>query len=962
MPHWNRALRRACLAVACCAGLTFVPARPAEADIIPTPRWELLTDGSVSAAQESDGVVYVGGRFTRIARRLPGNGLGHLFLDSATGEPLAGCAHITGDPEFLQYANAVPDPAGGLFLVSYANLTVADANGPYPVPAGFVRIGPDCRIDRTFALRDGHIPGNPWQQPREIVRGRQGVWVSSDNTGAHVALFSATTGRRLFARTLSGFGIFALRGEWADGRLLFEGSVGSAGTRIRGLLDPYSGAIEPFGGFAGSASAQYADSFAFLWEEGVPMVVVDLAAGAQRPGWSGPAFNSVSDVEIVGDRAFVSGVANGVAGVYALSMMDGAPVAWPVTLTPSYVMPILATNGTTLYMAHRDLREVSGVTRFQAAAVDPLTGAVTAWTNTRFLGADVGSFAAVAVGLLAPVVSDVPVERTNVAAVDLLTGAPTAWDPNAGDPVASSREVTAIGASATDVYMAALGTVWRAPVAGGAAGYLGQVVLQNAAGPEITSLAVIGSAVYAGGRFSGAFGPTGPSFARNNVAAFDQATGAVLPWNPNASARVAAMLPAAGRLFIGGSFSLIGGLPRSGLAVVDLGAGLVEPLDVGPQTGTSISGLASDGSALYFRGNDEVARVDPAGTGRVVWRYRGVLPPGGPLAVVDGKVFAAEELDAATGVPARTPGLETLIWSAYPAPGGVIWRGGFGLSFFEVAPAAPPAPPTDLSAVAVGRDVRVAWTGPASVFTSHVLLAGSVPGAANIGAFPLVGRRTFLLTTAPDGVYYVRVQAQNAFGLSAPSNEFRLVVGTPPCVAPPSAPPALTVTVTGLQASFSWPAAPGAASYVLEAGASPGSASLASLNVGAATGFSATASAGTYYVRVRGVNACGAGAPSPEATVVLSPVALPGVPGTPSVSVSGRTVTLNWSVPSTGGAPTGFLLEAGSAPGLANLATLPVTGTSLSTTAPPGTYFVRVRAGNAAGLGPPSADVRIDVP
>jgi titin len=57
---------------------------------------------------------------------------------------------------------------------------------------------------------------------------------------------------------------------------------------------------------------------------------------------------------------------------------------------------------------------------------------------------------------------------------------------------------------------------------------------------------------------------------------------------------------------------------------------------------------------------------------------------------------------------------------------------------------------------------------------------------------------------------------------------------------------------------------------------------------------------------------------------------------------------------------TGYVLEAGSEQGLANLATLPV-GTATSFVSPPvpdGSYFVRLRALNAAGPGPRSADVR----
>ena len=75
-------------------------------------------------------------------------------------------------------------------------------------------------------------------------------------------------------------------------------------------------------------------------------------------------------------------------------------------------------------------------------------------------------------------------------------------------------------------------------------------------------------------------------------------------------------------------------------------------------------------------------------------------------------------------------------------------------------------------------------------------------------------------------------------------------------------------------------------------------------------------------------------------------------------SVSGQVVTLQWAAGSGGGAPITYALEAGSAPGLTNIYNQPTggLGTSLSASAPNGTYFVRVRAVNNCGQSPPTAD------
>jgi hypothetical protein len=79
------------------------------------------------------------------------------------------------------------------------------------------------------------------------------------------------------------------------------------------------------------------------------------------------------------------------------------------------------------------------------------------------------------------------------------------------------------------------------------------------------------------------------------------------------------------------------------------------------------------------------------------------------------------------------------------------------------------------------------------------------------------------------------------------------------------------------------------------------------------------------------------------------------------VTISGQFVTVNWAAPVSGGAAVDYQLEAGSAPGASNIAVVHTVSPTLSTIAPPGLYYVRVRARNATGLGPASAEVVIDL-
>lgn len=90
-------------------------------------------------------------------------------------------------------------------------------------------------------------------------------------------------------------------------------------------------------------------------------------------------------------------------------------------------------------------------------------------------------------------------------------------------------------------------------------------------------------------------------------------------------------------------------------------------------------------------------------------------------------------------------------------------------------------------------------------------------------------------------------------------------------------------------------------------------------------------------------------------------------PGTPvglAATVTGRTVVLNWTPPATGGAPTSYLVQAGSASGLADLVSANTESplpTLTATLVPAGTYVFRVLARNASGTSAASNEISVKV-
>jgi hypothetical protein len=180
----------------------------------------------------------------------------------------------------------------------------------------------------------------------------------------------------------------------------------------------------------------------------------------------------------------------------------------------------------------------------------------------------------------------------------------------------------------------------------------------------------------------------------------------------------------------------------------------------------------------------------------------------------------------------------------------------------------------------------------------------------------------------------------------------------------PGTPAQLQAAVVGLEVTLTWqppPDATSVTSYVVEAGSAPGAANLAQLNTGStATSITVSAPPGTYYVRVRGWLDGSVGAASNEVVVQVNVgCASPPAPTGLTHSLSGSIVDLNWQTVTVAST---YVVEAGSGPGLSNLASMESGSLArLTATAPPGTYYVRVRARNACGTSPASNEIVVVV-
>jgi hypothetical protein len=180
----------------------------------------------------------------------------------------------------------------------------------------------------------------------------------------------------------------------------------------------------------------------------------------------------------------------------------------------------------------------------------------------------------------------------------------------------------------------------------------------------------------------------------------------------------------------------------------------------------------------------------------------------------------------------------------------------------------------------------------------------------------------------------------------------------------PGPPSNLTATVVNDILAVTWdPPATGAPflAYVLYVGGSgvPGVVSIPTVSPSFSTPL--TGFVGTLSFAVAALNTVGEGPQSPPTSVTVGPGATPSPPLNLAASVTGDVLTITWDPPATGAPIITYLLRF-AGPGSPGGGTLPVAGTSFSTSGVgglAGTYSLAVSAVNQLGEGPPSATATV---
>lgn len=906
------------------AVLVAATAAGARADHRPVSALNWAFGGTVHTVARAGHIAFVGGRFNAVAARHNVTG-GFAVASPVTSQRAIRSARVHGNVNAI-----VPDGAGGWFVGGHFTF-VGDARRPQ-----LAHILADGRVDPAWT---GRVDG------RVFALALVGTTLYVGGEFAHAGSGAAPG----VPEARQNFAAFAA----ADGALLATGAGGA------------DGAVAVL---AASGTTLYAggDFATFGGQPRARLAAFDTAAGAVtawNPGTDGvvraivPAVGGSS--VFVGGSFATAGAATR-ANLAEIDVATGLATAWNPGAND--LVAALALVNDTLFVGGRFTR-LAGTARNHAGAVDATTGALGAWdpdADDTVLALSVAGTTLYMGGQFLHVGGRV---RLHAASVDLATGALTAWHPALNDPVRTIR--AGAGRVALGGAFEALGGHLRRNLAAIDLDTGRLLPWRPAPNGAVFALAVAGDRrLYAGGAFTSIAGQD-----RDRLAAFDLGTRTLGSWNPGADAEVFALATftetsGVTTVYAGGAFTMAGGQALSRLAALGGATGLAVPGFAPGATNDAVLTLDANGPHLYAGGRfttlagaalPYLGRVDrltgaadgawspaPDGVVRSVHVSHLQVYAGGEFATMAGvaraNVAALGQLTPATA-SAWQPNPDGAV-HAVRRDGPLVFVGG---AFRSVDGQRRPRL-ASVNALATGagqylRPWRPHWYGVVHALDARLegVLAGgeAVPDLDDSEADP-VGRLAF----------YPRAGVPGRPGPPTSLHTFANEAGVGVEWGPP---------LRGADPLF----------YLMEVGSTPGTNDIVTAFRVRDTTFDASGvPPGTYYLRVRGVSAAGAGPASDEVELVVGPSSCGARPEPPTdveATVQGSVVRITWTESVTPGI-TGYRLSANPF-GVGSFFTtlVPAGQTSFSAPAPPGVFQVRVRAVSACGASTASNDAVLGV-
>jgi hypothetical protein len=340
-----------------------------------------------------------------------------------------------------------------------------------------------------------------------------------------------------------------------------------------------------------------------------------LANGEISP-WNPNANGTVYALALSGSTVFVSGLFTTIGGQtrnrLAAIGTDGSLQAW--NPDANGVVRALAVSGSTVYVGGY-FTSIGGTARNKLAAIDKSNSCLTAYSptclqswdpnaNNWVLALAVSGTTVYAGGYFTTIGGQT---RNRLAAIGT-DGSLQAWNPNLAAGATPFVSALAVDGSTVYVggYFTSVGSTTRNYLAAISADSTCLSTYSTACvqswnpdpGSNVSALAVSGSTVYVGGKFTNIGGAT-----RNRLAAI-ATDGSLLGWNPNAAglslAEVNALAVSGTTVYAGGDFTSIGGTSRNRLAAIGTD-GSLQSWD--PNANGIVNALAVSGSTVYAGGS-----------------------------------------------------------------------------------------------------------------------------------------------------------------------------------------------------------------------------------------------------------------------------------------------------------------------------------------------------------------------
>jgi hypothetical protein len=553
-------------------------------------QWAPDPDGSVNTLCLSDGTLYVGGAFTSIA----GQARRYIAaLDAGTGFAEAWDPDASGE-RFLTWVSAVVVTQGIVYVGgSFSRIGGLPRNNLAALDrgTGMARVwnpSPDYWV-RALALH-----GRTLYVGGDFVRiagsQREKVAALDGQTGAALDWVADVSSPYYDYYAPPYVSSIAVEGH----QVYVAGHFTTIGGQSRGgiaQLEARTGLVTPWNPHPveeGTIYSPYIHSVvarghtvyvggrfeSFGGEERDGAAAVDARSGKATP-WNPRADGDVDCLAVSGDRVYAGGEFTSLRDwqwrsyLAALDARTGTPTAWNPGMV-GFDIRALAVSGNTVY-AGGSFWRIGGQGRNNIAALDATTGEATGWNPDARGGFGGGVGAIASSGDMVYVgggfTSIGGQARSFLAALDATTGAASPWNPS------PDEDVLAIAVSGSSVYVggnfATVGGQARSTIAALDAATGGATSWNPGGDGVVNALALSGSTVYVGGIFWNMGGQP-----RRCLAALDAATGAATAWNPDPDdelpgPQVKALAVRGTTVYVGGGFSRIGGRPRSCLAAVD---------------------------------------------------------------------------------------------------------------------------------------------------------------------------------------------------------------------------------------------------------------------------------------------------------------------------------------------------------------------------------------------------------